>query len=115
LVTSVPANRVVSEQLHQVAGEPRIVRLRQFTGLDAELAGDGEQQGHRHVAPVVLDEVEIARRYPEARGELGLRHAALPAQPPDLAADLRGAILHGSFSLYRIYDSGTQTLQDFAT
>jgi hypothetical protein len=79
---------VVAEHLHEVAGEPPLVAVDQFARSSTEIAGDLEQQRHRDLAAIVLDEVEIARRDPDRRGEVGLRQVALPPQPADAPADL---------------------------
>jgi len=69
--------QIIAEKLHQVAGQPGIVAFGQFARLDAEIAGDGKEQGHGNVAPVVLYQVQIAWRDAEMAGELGLGDAAL--------------------------------------
>ena len=70
---------VVAERLHQVAQQPALVAVDQFARLDAEIAGDGKQQRHRHLAAVVLDQVEVAGRNTERRRQIGLGQLARAA------------------------------------
>ena len=98
---------VVTKGFHQVSHQPSLVTIDQFTRFDAEIAGDGEQQRHGDLAPIVLDQVEIARGNAQRLGQIGLVETALAAQPFDPPTNLAiGHIRHVPLHcLYRIYKS----------
>ena len=79
---------VVAEHLHEVAGQPALVAVGEFPGLDAEIAGDLEEQRHRDLAAVVLDQIEVAAGNPDRIGKVRLRQPPLPSQAADAPADL---------------------------
>jgi hypothetical protein len=79
---------IVAKGFHEVAEQPALVAVDQLTRLDAEIARDRKQQRHRHLAPVVLDQVQVAGRDTQRRGEVGLRQLAQASQALDAAADL---------------------------
>ena len=69
----------VAERLLEISGEPPLVVLGERLQVHLEQLGELQQQGDRERTLVALDQVQVARRDPQALREVGLREPGLLA------------------------------------
>ena len=82
----------------------RLLILRELAQVDIKGLTEPEQQGHGDRALVVLDQVEVARRYLELFGQFRLVQAQILPETADFMAKHRFLVRHGcALEIYKIY------------
>jgi hypothetical protein len=71
----------IAQQLGQIGQKPGLVVAREGLKVDIEAFGELEQERPVEAALVMLDQVQVARRYAQLRGHRDLGQALLIAQP----------------------------------
>ena len=84
----------VAEHLHQLGDRPGLPLGGERLQVEIEDLGHADEERCRERAPVVLDQVQVARRDPEPLRELGLGQAPLPAQGANLSTQQGRFLAH---------------------
>ncbi len=79
----------IAEGLEEIGGEARVLRRGEGVEIDLEALREPDQERRGERAPVVLDEVQVARRDAEALRELNLGEVLAAPERLHLGAEKR--------------------------
>ena len=122
--------QIIAEGFHEIGAQPALVTLGDLAEFQFEPFGQLDQQGDGQIAPVMLDQVQITRRYPQFDSKCSLAHPFLAAESPDAPAEFGGVGFggvrgcdfgtgHGGipgfvlFLLYSVFSCSAANLQKF--